>query len=94
MSGRGSAVDSITARSILRFYLTPFKDLVGLDRANHGRDVMTTVQAAALRTKWKQRADPQPCMHPTLELERNDSGSFTGNYHCIVCGQSIVLKRQ
>jgi hypothetical protein len=54
---------------------------------------MTTIQAAALRVKWKQQVDPLPCEHLNLELEMSDSGS-TGNYNCIVCGESIVHKPQ
>ena len=76
------------------FRLTPLIDLVDLDRANSGRDAMTTTQAAALMDKWKQRVAPRPCVHHNLELERNDSGSFTGHYQCSVCGESVAIKHQ
>jgi hypothetical protein len=51
---------------------------------------MTILQAAALRVKWKQRADPSECKHLVLELEWDDLGHSTGNYFCIVCGESVA----
>jgi hypothetical protein len=53
---------------------------------------MTTTQAAALRVKWKQRGEPLRCEHLNLELEREDSGVFTGNFHCSVCGELVPRK--
>jgi hypothetical protein len=55
---------------------------------------MTNTQAATLRVTGKQRVDPRPCEHLSLKLERDDSGFFTGNYQCIVCGESPALKHQ
>jgi hypothetical protein len=55
---------------------------------------MTTARAAALRNKWKERVDPRPCAHLNLKLEQKDDGSFTGAYYCIVCGESVHIKRQ
>ena len=49
-------------------------------------------QAAALRVKWKRRADPSPCEHLTLVLEWDDMGHSRGNYNCIVCGESVAQR--
>jgi len=54
---------------------------------------MTIIQAAELRVKWKQRVDPPPCEHLNLELEWSGDGP-TGNYNCIVCGESVAHKPQ
>jgi hypothetical protein len=51
---------------------------------------MTMAQAAELRVKWKQRVDPPPCEHLNLELVWSKSGSSSGNYNCIVCGEPIL----
>jgi len=51
---------------------------------------VTTLQAAALRVKWNQRADPSECKHLNLELEWDDLGHSTGHYACIVCGESVA----
>lgn len=51
---------------------------------------MTTAQAAMLRVKWKQLPDPSKCEHLTLELEWSEGGYRTGNYNCIVCGETIA----
>ncbi len=51
---------------------------------------MTVTQAAELRVKWKQRVNPTPCDHLSLELERSDNGYLTGNYICIVCGTAVA----
>jgi hypothetical protein len=59
----------------------------------HLGGVMTITQAAELRVKWKQRVDPIPCEHLTLELELSGTGS-TGNYNCIVCGEPIFHQHQ
>jgi hypothetical protein len=36
--------------------------------------------------------DPRLYAHLTLELEQNDSGHLTGNYCCIVFGESVARK--
>jgi len=54
---------------------------------------MTTTQAAALRVKWKQHVDPQPCEHLNLELEWGDNGYLMGNYNGIVCGTAAAKKQ-
>ena len=51
---------------------------------------MTETQAAALRVRWAGRKDP-PCKHIDLELEHNDAGYVTGDYHCTACGESIAV---
>ena len=51
---------------------------------------MTTTQAAELRVKWKEHLNPPPCEHLNLELEWSEGGYRTGNYNCIVCGESVV----
>jgi hypothetical protein len=53
---------------------------------------MTTIQAAALRVKWKQRLDPSECEHLNLELEWNNLGHSTGNYVCILCGEPVAQR--
>lgn len=54
---------------------------------------MTMNQAAALRVRWKERADlSTDCEHLNLELEWNDLGHSTGNYICILCGESVAQR--
>ena len=51
---------------------------------------MTIERAAALRVKWKQRADRSPCEHLNRELQGDHLGHTTGNYVCILCGKSVA----
>jgi hypothetical protein len=51
---------------------------------------MATAQAAKVRVKWEPRVDPPRCEHLTLKLETIGFGSFTGNFYCTACGDSIV----
>lgn len=51
---------------------------------------MTTTQAAELRVKWKRQAQLPTCEHMTLELEWSEGGYKTGNYNCIICGESVA----
>jgi hypothetical protein len=51
---------------------------------------MTTNQAAAIRMNWKEHSDQSPCKHLNLELEWDDLGHATGNYICILCGESAA----
>lgn len=53
---------------------------------------MTILQAAALRMKWNMLPYSSACEHRNLELERDDLGSSTGRYACIVCGESVALQ--
>jgi hypothetical protein len=56
---------------------------------------MPMTQAAALRVRWKMRADlSTDCAHLNLELEWNDLGHSTGHYTCIICGDPVVHKPQ
>ncbi len=51
---------------------------------------MTRNQAAALRVKWKHRADRPPCEHLNLELELDELGHSTGNITCFICGEAVA----
>jgi hypothetical protein len=56
---------------------------------------MTMNQAAAIRVRWKGRADlSSDCEHLNLELEWNDLGCSTGDYTCIICGELVLHKHQ
>ncbi len=55
---------------------------------------MTTIQAAELRVKWKQRIEAPKCEHLNLELEWSEGGTLTGNYCCIVCGEAAAKKQK
>jgi hypothetical protein len=56
---------------------------------------MTMNQAAALRVRWKERADlPTDCKHLNLELEWDDLGHSRGHYTCIICGKPVAHKLQ
>lgn len=55
---------------------------------------MTTTQAAELRVKWKQQVQLPKCEHITLELEWSEGGYPTGNYNCIICGESVVTTQR
>ena len=50
---------------------------------------MTVQQAAELRMKWTEQANPS-CEHRDLRLEHTDFGYLTGNYDCVVCGFAVV----
>ena len=50
---------------------------------------MTTIQADELRSKWRRQVNPPPCEHQDLKLERTETGYLTGNYNCIVCGETV-----
>ncbi len=52
--------------------------------------LMTHAQSATLRDKWKRRGDSAHCHHPNLELESYDDGYVTGQYHCLVYGESVI----
>jgi len=56
-----------------------------------GGAIMTIIQAAELRVKWKLRVNPPQCEHLNLELEWSDNGS-TDNYVCIICGEVVAKK--
>ena len=51
---------------------------------------MNMDQAAAIRRKWNQGGILQSCEHVNLESELNDLGDTTGNYVCILCGESVL----
>jgi hypothetical protein len=51
---------------------------------------MTQTQAAALQEQWKQLIDPPSCEHLNQQMEHSENGYLTGNYHCLVCGQSVA----
>ena len=54
---------------------------------------MRTNQAAALRVRWKERADlSADCEHLNLEMEWDDLGQSTGNITCFICGELVVHK--
>jgi len=54
---------------------------------------MTRDQATAVRVQWEQREIHLHCDHITVELELNDLGDPTGNYVCILCGESVAHRR-
>jgi len=78
----------------LPFSVDPDDRFVRVGAIGQLGDAMTTAQAAALRVKWTQRMGPRPCAHLGLEVERDDSGFFTGNFHCIVCGELVPRKNE
>ncbi len=51
---------------------------------------MMNAQATEVRVPENQRGGQPLCEHLTLKLECNGVGSFTGNFYCIACGDSIV----
>ena len=52
---------------------------------------MTIDQAAALRLRWKGRADlSSDCKHLKLELEWDTAGHLTGHYTCVICGKPVT----
>jgi hypothetical protein len=53
---------------------------------------MTFKQAAYIRARWKGQSVRETCRHLALELEFNDQGDSTGNYVCIVCGESAAQR--
>jgi hypothetical protein len=54
---------------------------------------MTTNQAAALRVRWKERADlSADCEHLNPEMEWDELGHSTGHITCFICGELVVHK--
>lgn len=51
---------------------------------------MTKDEVSAVRVQWEQREIPLHCDHITVEMELNDLGNTTGNYVCILCGESVA----
>jgi hypothetical protein len=65
--------------------------------------MMTMSQAAALRMRWKERADlsSTDCEHPIQELARSArcdkdylKGYLMGTYQCCECGEALVYIRK
>jgi len=55
---------------------------------------MTGFRAVDLQTQWRLLTDPPTCEHCTLELERDDTGSYlSGVYYCTICGEVVVKKQ-
>jgi hypothetical protein len=55
---------------------------------------MMTVQATEVRVPENQRGVQPLCEHLTLKLERSDVGSFTGNFFCDDCGETVTNKHR
>jgi len=53
---------------------------------------MTIKQAALRRAKWRGQSALETCRHLALELGRTDQGDSTGNYVCILCGESVAQR--
>ena len=53
---------------------------------------MTINQGVDLQVKWRQRADRTVCKHPRMELEWDEQGYLTGDYVCILCGESVAQR--
>jgi hypothetical protein len=54
---------------------------------------MTKAQANKLQAKWREQGDPLPlCEHRNQEMEHNEGGYLTGNYHCTDCGEHVLKK--
>jgi hypothetical protein len=49
---------------------------------------MTEAEAQLIREAWEWWGN-SPCPHPTLELELNEGGDLTGDYHCSRCGTHV-----
>ena len=55
---------------------------------------MTGIRAVDLQAQWRLLTDPPTCEHCTLELDRDDTGSYlSGEYYCIICGEFVVKKQ-
>ena len=52
---------------------------------------MTDAEAQILRDTWAKWGDAL-CRHSKLELESNEGGYLTGNYHCTECGACVAKK--
>ena len=50
---------------------------------------MTKANTAESLVRQAQQVDPPLCEHLKVELERNEIGGMTGNYHCTTCGHSV-----
>ena len=51
---------------------------------------MKIKQADFIRARWRGQSALETCRHMTLEVELNDQGDSTGNYVCIVCGETVA----
>lgn len=50
--------------------------------------------ATAVRVPETPRVSQPVCEHLTLKLEPSGLGSFTGNFYCIDCGESVPNKHR
>ncbi len=53
---------------------------------------MKIKQADFIRARWRGQSALETCRHMTLEVELNDQGDSTGNYVCIVCGETVAQR--
>ena len=54
--------------------------------------MMMNAQATEERVEENQRGGQPLCEHLTLKLERSGVGSFTGDFYCTDCGESVTNK--
>ena len=52
---------------------------------------MTDTEAQTLRKTWQQWGSAT-CRHMKRELESNERGYLTGDYHCTECGELVAKK--
>jgi len=84
---------AISGGSGLMNYLDAAKDLGAhdtLEKPFSPQELLdaVSVQVVDLQSTWKQYGSPI-CEHLKVELERNEIGCLTGNYHCTTCGRSV-----
>ncbi len=53
---------------------------------------MTIKEASRIRGQWKGQSAVETCRHFTLEVEFDDQGDSTGNYDCILCGETVAQR--
>ena len=56
------------------------------------QDVKGLAGSDYIRARWRGQSALETCRPLALELEFNDQGDSTGNYVCIVCGESAAQR--
>lgn len=55
---------------------------------------MMNAPATEVRVPENQRGSQPLCEHRSLKLESSGLGSFTGDFYCIDCGETVTNKHR
>jgi hypothetical protein len=52
---------------------------------------VTSAQAIRLQATWRAVVGRPRCLHLNQEVERGEKGMVTATYHCLACGEAVLL---